>query len=380
MPSIQILHVVDSMSVGGLENGIVGLVNRMDPKRFSHAICCIRRSGPSAERLRDKSVPIFEMNKRDGKDFLLPFRLARLFRKVGADIVHTRNWGAIYGILAARWAGVPGVIHGEHGRDMNDPRGLLARRNFFRRATARWVDGYIAVSEDLRRWLTEVVGIEPGKVQTILNGVDTERFQPAELADKSSRKAQQGFGPNQVLVGTVGRLDPVKDQQRLLRACAGLRERHPNLGLVLVGDGPCREPLEKLAGELQWGADCRFMGLRSDVPEMYRLLDVFVLPSIAEGISNTILEAMASGLPVVATAVGGNGELVVAGETGALVPAEDERALGRALELYLGNPALRREHGAAGRRRAVESFSLERMVAGYQEAYLSVLAERAGAR
>ena len=372
MPPIKIMHVLDSMSVGGLENGVVGLINRMNRERFSHAICCIRRSGPSADRLDERSVPIFEMGKSDGKDFLLPWRLARLFRRVGVDIVHTRNWGAVDGILGARLASVPAIIHGEHGRDMIDPKGRLLRRNLFRRATAGWVTSFITVSEELRRWLTGVVGISPEKVQSIINGVDTERFHP----DGLRARGKHGFGPHQVVIGTVGRLDPVKDQQLLLRTFAELKARHRQLLLLVAGDGPCREGLERLARDLGLGEECRFLGLRTDVPEVYRLLDVFVLPSIAEGISNTILEAMASGLPVVASAVGGNGELVVSGETGTLVPAQDAETLTRAIERYIESPSLRAEHGAAGRRRAVEVFDLPRMVSQYEAAYLRALGRR----
>jgi len=373
MARINILHVLDSMSVGGLENGVVGLINRMNPERFQHALCCVRRSGASADRLSDPSVPIFEMGKRDGKDFLLPLRLARLIRRVGVDIVHTRNWGAIDGILGARLAGVRAIVHGEHGRDMIDPGGRLLRRNLFRRATARWVSRYITVSEDLRRWLTGVVGIAPEKVQTIINGVDTERFHPN---GKPGARADYGLAPHQVVIGTVGRLDPVKDQQLLLRAFAELKDRHRDLVLLIVGDGPCREALEALSRDLELGEQCRFLGLRRDVAEIYRLLNVFVLPSIAEGISNTILEAMASGLPVVATAVGGNQELVMPGETGTLAPSQNAQALAAAIERYVESPSLRAEQGAAGRRRALQVFDLPRMVSQYEAAYLQALGHR----
>lgn len=284
--------------------------------------------------------------------------------------MHTRNWGAVDGILGARFAGVRAIVHGEHGRDMIDPNGRLLKRNLFRRATARWVDSYITVSEDLRHWLTGVVGIRPEKVQTIINGVDTQRFHPDE---RSRVRVAHAFDPRQVVIGTVGRLDPVKDQQLLLRAFASLKGCHRDLVLLIVGHGPCREELEKLARDLRLGPECRFMGLRTDTPEMYNLLDVFVLPSIAEGISNTILEAMASGLPVVATAVGGNRELVVSGETGALVPAQDAGDLAAAIERYIESPALRLRHGAAGRKRAIEAFDLARMVSRYEAAYLAVV-------
>jgi len=175
---IKILHVLHSFDIGGLENGLVNLINNMDPERFSHKICCIGRSGRNAKELDNNNVVVFEMNKRDGLELGLPLRLARLFKQRQIDVVHTRNWGAIDGIIGAKLVRVPYVIHGEHGRDMSDPDGTHTRRNVIRKLLSRFLDSYITVSEDFREWLVTVVGIDEQKVETIRNGVDTTKFNP----------------------------------------------------------------------------------------------------------------------------------------------------------------------------------------------------------
>jgi sugar transferase (PEP-CTERM/EpsH1 system associated) len=372
MKPIKIMHVVYSLGIGGLENGVVNLINAMDRERFAHALCCVSRSGPSAEKLTRKDVEIFEIKKNDeARDLFLPWKLARVFKQLSIDVVHTRNWGAIDGVIGARLARIPVVIHGEHGRDMTDPEGTNKKRNLMRKALSYFfVDRYTAVSKKLGDWLISEVGISEKKVQIICNGVDTVKF---NSDDKDFVRAKYHYTPEQLIIGTVGRLDPVKDQQLLIKAFAQLATRHKNLTLFIIGDGPCRENLERLIQDLELQKNVYLWGARRDVPELLKLFDVFVLPSIAEGISNTILEAMATGLPVIATRVGGNPELVVDGKTGYLVPKEDVNALATALERYILDRSILRKQGAASRERAIQELSLDRMVARYEVLYTDLV-------
>jgi glycosyltransferase involved in cell wall biosynthesis len=211
------------------------------------------------------------------------------------------------------------------------------------------------------------------KVSTIPNGVDLTRFGPASQA--AARRAL-GLPGESTVVGTVGRLDPVKDQAALVRAFATLMGAYPEALLVLAGDGPCREELARLVAELGAGGRVRLLGECRDVPQVLAAMDLFVLPSLAEGMSNTILEAMAVGLPVVATRVGGNRELVDEGETGRLVPPGDPRALADAVAGYLDDAHVRGLHGKASRRRASETFALERMYRAHESLYGRLLAGR----
>ena len=363
---IRIVHVVHSLAVGGLENGVVNLVNR-SPAGIRHTVVCMTVTGAFASRL-GADVEVQALGKASGHDPRTFLRLVHLLRRLRPHVVHSRNWATFDAVLAARLARVPTVIHGEHGRDMTDPEGRIRRRNWLRRASAPLVDRFVAVSEDLRRWLVDDVGLPRPKVVTIHNGVDTVRFAPA---DSTAARIALGLSPDTLVVGTVGRLDPVKGHATLVRAFAAVVRRVPAV-LVIVGDGPCRLELERLVVALGIARHVRLLGERADVPAVLDAVDLFVLPSFAEGLSNTLLEAMAMGLPVVVTRVGGNAELVEDGANGTHVPRHDPEALAAAMATYLEDANLRAVHGKSSRLRAVERFSLERMVAAYTALYRDV--------
>jgi sugar transferase (PEP-CTERM/EpsH1 system associated) len=291
-------------------------------------------------------------------------------------IVHTRNIGTLEYLIVAAAAGVPGRIHGEHGRDVYELDGCNHKYNLLRKTVRPFASGYTAVSQNLAQWLVGTIGVATDKVTNIYNGVDAQRFHPRN-------ECRPPLGPvgfvqqGTMVVGTVGRMQTVKDQVTLTRAFvhviqsnAAAREK---LRLVMIGDGPLREECLSLlraadAEELAW-----LPGERSDIPEALRAFDLFVLPSISEGISNTILEAMATGLPVIATNVGGNPELVVDRETGFLVPPSNPVSMAEAIGSYLINESRLARHGQAARRRAETRFSMEAMVHGYLRVYDEVL-------
>jgi sugar transferase (PEP-CTERM/EpsH1 system associated) len=369
---LRVVHVLHGLGVGGTENGVANLVTRLGGG-FRHTLISMTMAGPLATRV-PADVAIHCLGKQAGVDWRAMRELARLLRLLRPQVVHSRNWGALDAVLAAWPAGIPVVIHGEHGREIADPLGRDRRRRLVRRALSPMVDRFVTVSEDLHRWLIADIGICPRKVQTIPNGVDTERFAPG---DPATSRVMLGLDPARPVVGTIGRLDPVKDQAGLVRAFASVRMNFPDAGLVIAGDGPCRRELEALIASLDLGARVRLLGEQKDVPMVLRAMDVFVLPSIAEGMSNTILEAMASGLPVVATRTGGNPELVEDGVTGTLVPVGDPEALAGAIAGYLGDPVRRTSHGQAARQRAVERFDLGKMVAAYRDLYLALARQKA---
>ena len=370
-----VMHVLYSFDVGGLENGVVNLINHMPPERFRHVVVALAQCAPDfCQRVQRADVEFISLHKPPGHGIKLYPRFYRLCRQLRPAIVHTRNLAALEFAVPAALAGVPARVHGEHGWDSSDPGGTQRKYQLLRRAYSPFVNRYVALSGQIESYLTERVGIAASRVERICNGVDTLRFQPA-----STRQAVAGSpfeDSDLVIVGTVGRLQTVKDQLNLVRAVAiarGQGEAGARLRLVIAGDGPQRAEVEAEVaasgiGDITWLA-----GARSDVPEVMRALDIFALPSQAEGISNTILEAMASGLPVVATDVGGNAELVAAGETGALVPAQDPHAMAQALLRYTADAALRQSHGTAGRQRVERSFSIDNMVERYTRLYQSLL-------
>jgi sugar transferase (PEP-CTERM/EpsH1 system associated) len=227
----------------------------------------------------------------------------------------------------------------------------------------------------MEEWLLQTVAIPARKIRQIHNGVDSQRFSVAVV--KPPLPVEGFSGNGKIVIGTVGRLQEVKDQLTLVRAFAELLRRNSHhrdtLRLVLVGDGPMRAEVEALVQQEGVTEQVWIAGARNDIPALMQALDLFVLPSKAEGISNTILEAMATGLPVVATAVGGNPELVVEGATGTLVPPQEPAAMARAIEQYLLEPQRLREHGQAGRKRIEKEFSMEAMVNKYMAVYDEVI-------
>lgn len=372
-----IAHVVYRLDVGGLENGLVNLINRMQGDRYRHAIVCLTHYTDFRERIQ-KKVPVFAMEKREGKDPSLYFRLWRLFRSLQPDIVHTRNLATLEAQLPAFLAGVRYRIHGEHGRDVHDLDNMSRKYRLLRAAFRPLVQRYIPLSRDLQHYLVNDVGVAARKIVPICNGVDADLFRAA--SDRVDRRTllPHGFGDGDALViGTVGRLEAVKDQVTLARAFIELASSHPadrrRLRLVIVGDGSLREKVESEIAGAGLEDQVWFPGKRDDIPQLLRSFDVFVLPSLGEGISNTILEAMATGLPVVATDVGGNGELVRVGDTGFLVPRADPVAMAEALGRYLEDSALRVAHGRSARERVEQEFSIDRMVDRYTRVYDGLL-------
>jgi len=369
-----IAHLIYRLDVGGLENGLVNLINRLP--QYHHAVICMTDYTAFSRRIRHEAVSLHALHKREGHDLGVYFRLWRLLRALRPDIVHTRNLAALEAQAPAWLAGVRGRVHGEHGWDVHDLDGSNARYRWLRRVFRPIVQRYIPLSRELEHYLRDTIRVDGDRITQIYNGVDTERFHPAAAGPEPL--SVPGFAPPEaVIIGSVGRMQAVKDPLNLVRAFLRLLREMPaawqRLRLVMIGDGPLRRE----AGALLEAEGARGLvwlpGARDDIPALLRAMDVFVLPSRAEGISNTILEAMATALPVVATDVGGNGELIEEGRTGVLVPSADPAALALAIGRYLNDPALRREHGHAGRARVERSFSLDTMVAAYVAVYESLL-------
>jgi sugar transferase (PEP-CTERM/EpsH1 system associated) len=379
-----ILHVVYRFAVGGLENGVVNLINRLPEEAFRHGIVSLTDvSEEFCRRVARQDVIYVALHKGPGHALRLYPRLYRLFRSLKPAIVHTRNLAALEAVVPAWAAGVPVRVHGEHGWGAQDPDGTRTRYRRVRQLFSPFVHRYIALSQHLERYLVDAVGIGKARVLQIYNGVDTERFRPA----KEAPVAIQDYpfqNPRLWVVGTVGRMEPVKDTPTLARAFVRALQRSPEaqqrLRLALVGDGPLREATRRVLEDAGVPHLAWMPGERADVAELLRGFHCFALPSRAEGISNTILEAMATGLPVIATRVGGNAELVADDMTGRLVPPADPEALASRILDYFHHPEVARRHGTAGRSRVIRQFSLEQMVARYRETYEALLPARRGER
>ncbi len=374
----MVAHVVHALRIGGLENGLVNLINGTPLNRYRHAVLCLTSYDRFAQRITRSDTELFTLDKREGIDPSLYLRLWRILHRLKPDIVHTRNVATIEAQLPAALAGVRCRVHGEHGRDVSDLNGENPRYRLLRKACRPLIGQFIPLSSDLETYLHSDIGVPGHRITRIHNGVDTAKFRPP--ANGRVPLPLEGLRSDSVVIGTVGRMEAVKDPMNLVRAFLLLLSQRPEwrhrLRLVMIGGGSHYEQVRLALRHARSAHLAWLPGGREDVAEILPGLDLFVLPSLAEGISNTLLEAMSTGLPVVATRVGGNVEVVEDGLTGCVVPQSDPKALARALASYVESPERRKNHGRAGRARAIRAFSLEQMVANYLAVYDAVLARK----
>ncbi len=344
-----IAHVIPQFVAGGMENGIVNLLNRIPSSRYRHAIIVLTETSDFKNRLQNPDVEVICLYKRPGKDLPTYWRLFRLLRDMRPDVVYTHSMGAMDVQIYAALARVPVRVHGEHGQAS---AGMGTKQVIWR---------------GLADFLINTLGTAASRVTYIYNGVDLDRFHPRNSGER--RLGTERLPEEAIVIGTVGRMEPIKDQVTLVKAFAHLLEIRPQLRdrlrLVLVGSGSLRNECIRLIRESGNEKSAWIPGERADIPEILQSLDVFVLPSISEGLSNTILEAMASRLPVVATDVGGTPELIESGKTGLLVPSKDPQAMAEAIAKYVDDPELRRRHADAARLHVENHFAMDVMVKNY---------------
>lgn len=373
-----VVHLLYRLDCGGLENLLVERINRMPSQHYRHAVVCLTGYTAFSRRIERGGVALYALDKPPGAAPVTHVHLWRLLRQLRPTILHTYNLSALEYAPAALLAGVPIRINGAHGRDAADPLGSNRRHRLLRRLMLPFYDHCYANSADLLAWLRTGIGVPLHQSRLLPNGVDTDRYRPARAAAPDSGESASGplrrhFGAGMLVIGSVGRIEAVKDHASLVRAFALLRARRPDLAprlrLAIVGDGPLLPALraQVLAAGLErhvW-----LPGARADVAELLREMSIFALPSLAEGTPGAVLEAMASGVAVVGSAVGGVGEVVADGVTGLLVPAADSQALALALERYAAAPELLVRHGAAARSRVLRLYAMDAMVAAYQALY-----------
>lgn len=372
---LRVVHVMSALVLAGMEYGVIKVANRIDRRRFHPAIVCLRYESPDARAALDASVRVRALEENPSRNWGLVPKLADAFAAFEADVVHTHNWQTyVYGVLAARAAGVPVIIHGEHGHDTVAPS---RRRRLAKRALAPFVDRFVAVSGNITRELETEWALPTERIVTIPNGVDSEHFRPGLRADDVRRTL--GFEPGDRVISIIGGLRPIKDHATLIRAFARVLPRVPRARLLIVGSDYRRghqKELMDLSEGLGVREAIRFEGTRSDIREILALSDAYVNSSLFEGMSNTILEAMASGKPVVATSVGGNVELIQDSATGLLVPPADPEALAARLERVLTDDDLRERLGRQARTWIERRHPMSLMVRRYEELYAETWCRR----
>lgn len=373
-----ICHVVTTLGVGGMENGIVNLANNHDREKFEIAICCLNDAGDMAKRLKH-DVQLHVLEEKEGFSLMRVLRVAKFFIKIQPDIVHTHAWGggSFYGIIGAKLAGVSIVINGEHGAFFTGKAQLLMQQILF------YLSNYnLSVSETLKVKAAHTLNLPKNKIMVIKNGVDTDRFNgqyPKAAVFKKIKAAGTDISNKTFNIFLIGSLKPEKAQMTALRSAKMIKDSHmavaDKLRFVFIGIGPDLKFLQDYVNQHDLNKMICFLGNRVDIPELLSVAHLLVSTSISrhEGLSNVILEAMSSGVPVIATKSVGSGEVVRDDYNGFLIKEGDVEHLSHhIIELANAGDQLERL-GQNARKNIIDNFSIKKMVENYEDLYFSAL-------
>ncbi|MBI3493072.1 MAG: glycosyltransferase [Acidobacteria bacterium] len=362
---VRLLTFTTLFAIGGTERHLMNLTEGLDHARFDLEFACLRRQGEFLDAIKARGLPVREYpvtNLYGPRALAQELRFARALKRWRVDIVHTYNfYPNVFALPAARLAGTPVVIASI--RDTGPY--LTPRQRVAQRVACRFAHHVLVNADAVRRWLVED-GYSPANITVIRNGLDLTRF--TIHGEDPSLRRELGLPPGAPVVAMLSRLDRLKGVEDFLDAAARVAARVGHVHFLIIGDkgfadrAEYRRELEARAARLGLARRVVFTGFRMDVPRLLALVAVSVLPSLSEGLSNTLLESMAAGIPVVATRVGGNPEVVEHGATGWLVPPHDPEALGEAIASILQDPSQAKSFGRRARERVAEQFSLERMV------------------
>jgi glycosyltransferase involved in cell wall biosynthesis len=365
----QVLH---TLNMGGAEVLAARLARQLGGA-YRFVFFCLDDLGVLGEELRDEGFPVRVLGRRPGLDARCAWRLGNLLRRERVDLLHAHQYTPFFYALMGRFLcpGTPVLFteHGRHAPDYPRRKRMVANRLLLRRR-----DRVIGVGEAVRQALIDNEGIPPARVGVIYNGVDLAPF-ASPGGDRQAVRRELGCGPDDLVIVQVARLDYLKDHATALRTLAEVLRHRPGAQLFLVGEGPERAPIEAAIRQLGLGERVRLLGLRKDVARFLFAADLFLLTSISEGIPLTLIEAMAAGLPVVSTRVGGVPEVVEDGRTGLLAPAGDAAALAGQILRLAADPALRERLGGQGRDRARALFAEPLMHANYDRLYREMLGD-----
>ena len=361
---IPIAHIFLTLKIGGMEKVGIDLIEKLDPRKYENHIICLDELGSLGQQLVDKGYSIAVFHKGMGFKVKVIWKLVRYFKKNHIKIVHTNNpaphfWGGI----AAWLAGVKVRIHTKHGRNFSH----MPRRVLLNRFSAFFSTKVITVSGDVARLTIDVEKVPRKKVKIIYNGIDVEHFKDDGF-DQSYKKSL-GFPMDSYIIGSIARFNRDKDFETLVEAFAKIYTKYPHAWLLLVGGGETLSDIKQLVNDLGLNQRVIFTGYRSDIKELLSLMDMYVLSTHTEGISISLLEALAMEKPAIATNVGGNGEIIEDRQNGILVPENDSDALAQSMATLIDNPELAREYGRKGRETVIEKFSLQNLVKEYEAIY-----------
>jgi len=360
-----VLFLTESMEIAGAEQLVLALLRRLDRRRFEPVVGCLAERGPLAPDVESLGIEVVALGKRPGFDLRVLARLVRLMRERRIDILHSHVWPAdVWGRVAAKVARVPILITTQHSVAV----WKRSRHFLVDRLLSRFSATIVCVSRAVLDFYRDDARLAPHRLRLIYNGIDPAPF--VQASDRDATRAKLEATPEQPVLLVVGRLIPEKTQVLFLEALALVRRDHPTAIGWIAGDGPLRAELEERVRSLELDGT-RLLGARRDVAELLHAADAFVLPTgVREGLSLSLLEAMAAGCTAVATDVGGNRETIDDGRTGHLVPKQDVGALAAAMGRVLSDRERARRMSEAARAEMLDRFTLDRMVHDYEELYL----------
>lgn len=361
----KVAHITFDMRIGGTEQVIYQLVEHTDPEKYDVSIVCLNQPiGPFGMQLQKKGYPIIAFDRQPGFDLKLVTAIRRFIIANQIDMLHCHQYSPyIYGVFASRLTHAK-VIFTEHGRFYPDRRKL--KRMLINPILSQFTDSITAISTATKNALIKYENFPGKRIHVIYNGIDASKF---EMLHNGDLRQSFGFDEETFILGTVARLDPIKNHEMMINAFKIIHERFPNTALMIVGDGPERQYLESLISKLGLNRSIIITGFREDTPQFYNMMDLFLLTSFSEGTAMTLLEAMASAKPCIATDVGGNPEIVLDYQTGFIIPSNDEHALAQKIIQLLEDKSLRTKMGIAGRKRFEQMFTAAKMASEYQKLY-----------
>jgi sugar transferase (PEP-CTERM/EpsH1 system associated) len=371
-------HTIWSLSDGGMERGLVNLVNLSSPRDFCHVILCLGETGVLFDRVNRSLCRVVGLRKRPGNDVTIPFKIAAWARHLRLDILHARGWPTLVeSAIGGYLGGVRRTVYGFHGKTVGELSRKGVRRRLAETIVPRLYSEIVTLTESMKADVSRQWRLDSARVRVIANGVDTDMFQPCRR--RLTLRTEFDLPLDRIILGNVARLDPVKNHVVVLRSLIRLRSMGVEPVLLLIGDGPERPRLEGEIRAYGLTTQVRLLGQSDRIPELLNCMDIYVQPSLYEGFSNTLLEAMACGLPVIATRTGGTVDVVREGQEGHLFDPHDDEALAL-LILTLTNRDMRQVMGMRGRRRVTENFPLSTMIREYERMYRDLSASERGRR
>lgn len=365
---INLMQVMLTLDVGGAETFVVNLLKNINREIFNVSVCCIWKGGPLENELRKIDIPVYIMNKREGIDWSIFNKLKNIFKTNHIDVINTHHLGPlIYALIPAKIAKVKKIIHTEHSFKY-----FIKKRRYFWYAKIlfKHVTKIIGVCDDITEYIKNNINKDSSKTLTIKNGIDVKKFNVIKTKEEILKiKSRLNLKKDSFIIGMVGRLDAVKNHKMTLKNFQKISLDNQNINLLIIGSGPEEKNIKQIIFNLKIQDKVILLGERTDISELLSIIDIFLLPSLSEGLSIALLEAMSSKKAIIASNVGGNIEIIKNNSNGLLFNLNSEEDFISTLLRLINNAELRHELGLKAFETVRGHFSLNCMVRKYENLY-----------